>query len=369
MLVVSLSLALLALAFGTVGAREIPSLLDLGLLELFFVLILAAECARLSRGLDLVVHRILFRVRSERALALAAILLAGGLAALVTNDVALLLLVPFTLAFERAAADFDPAQVVILEIAAANLLGCLTPTGNPQNLFLFRAGAFTGRTFLAAQLPWVAGMGVALVATIPLLIRRRSLVRPPRRRIRVHRTLSAMAGLLLAAQLLSLFGVLPRMAPLAAAIPVCLYLGRRLFRVDFTLVAVFAALFVGIEGLHRSALATALDPIRTFGAAPAGFVLSGALVSQVVSNVPAALLLAPAAAAAGGGSLFTALLYGVNAGGCGTPIASLANLIGADLYLKGRAFRRRFWGPFLVVSGLLLAVAVLLSLFLVRPTP
>jgi len=82
-----------------------------------------------------------------------------------------------------------------------------------------------------------------------------------------------------------------------------------------------------------------------------------------------ALLLAPSAAAGGGGPLFTALLYGVNAGGCGTPIASIANLIGADLYLRGRVGRRRFWPPFLVVSGILLAAAILLSLFLVRLTP
>jgi len=67
MLAVSISLGLLALAFGAVGAREIPALLDLRLLELFFVLILAA------------------------------VLLAGGLAAVVTNDVALLLVVPSSL--------------------------------------------------------------------------------------------------------------------------------------------------------------------------------------------------------------------------------------------------------------------------------
>jgi Na+/H+ antiporter NhaD/arsenite permease-like protein len=364
MLVVSILLALAAVLFGAVRAREVPALLDLRLLELFVVLILAAECARLSRGLDFVVRLVLSRVRSERTLALAAVFLSGGLAALVTNDVALLLVVPFTLAFERAAPDFDPAKVVILEIAAANLVGCLSPTGNPQNLFLFRAGAFTGGRFLAAQLPWVAGMAAVLVALIPLVVRRRSIVRPPPRRIRVHRWLASMALLLLSVQLLSLFGLLPRMAPMAAAVPAGLLLGRRLLRVDFSLVAVFSALFVGIEGIRRSALAAALDPVRLLGATPTGFVLSGALVSQVVSNVPAAMLLAPAADAAGGGPLFVALLYGVNAGGCGTPIASLANLIGADLYLRGRTLRRRFWGPFLAVSGLLLAAAILLSLLL-----
>ena len=63
------------------------------------------------------------------------------------------------------------------------------------------------------------------------------------------------------------------------------------------------------------------------------------------------------------------LLYGVNAGGCGTPLASLANLIGADLYQRGRLVRRPFWGLFSVVSGALLAVSVAWSLILLRATP
>ncbi len=365
----SIALAVLVLVLRLVPPREIPSLLDIRLLGLFFVLILAAECARLSRILDAVVHQVLSRVRSERALAVAAVLLSGSLAAVVTNDVALLLVVPFTLAFERAASDFDPSRIVVLEIAAANLIGCVTPTGNPQNLYLFRVGGFTPARFFLAQLPWVLGMGTAILLLVPLLVRRRSIVPPLPRRFRVHRQLAAISALLLCAQLLAIFGVLPRFAPLVAALPTCLFLGRRLLRTDFSLVGVFSALFIGIEGLRRSSLVAALDPVRLFGATPTGFILSGAVASQAVSNVPAAMLLAPAASAAGGGALFTALLYGVNAGGSGTPIASLANLIGADLYLRGRVGKRSFWRSFLLISGALLLAAVLLSVFLIRVTP
>ena len=57
---------------------------------------------------------------------------------------------------------------------------------------------------------------------------------------------------------------------------------------------------------------------------------------------------------------------GVNAGGCGTPIASLANLIGARLYLTGRSSRRRFWRLFAAVSAALLLAAIALSLALVK---
>ena len=362
-------LAAMVLLFHVVSPREVPALLDTRLLSLFIVLILAVECARLSRSLDYLVDLVLRRFRSERGLAAGAVLLTGVLAAAVTNDVALLLVVPFTLAFERADPAFDAARVVVLEISAANLLGSVTPAGNPQNLFLFRAGGFTGASFFAAQLPWTLGAGLCVLLLVPLLIGRRAVVAPPRRRIRVHRQLASIAAFLLGVQILSLLGVLPRHAPLAAAIPAGLFLRQRLLRVDFSLVAVFSALFIGIEGLRRLPIAGALDPLRLFGVTPFGFVVSGALASQVVSNVPAALLLAPSAAAAGGGPLFVALLYGVNAGGCGTPLASLANLIGADLYQRGRLVRRPFWGLFSVVSGALLAVSVAWSLILLRATP
>ena len=369
MLPAAAGLAALVLLFQVVSPREIPALLDTRLLSLFVVLILAVECARLSRSFDYLVDLTLRRFRSERGLAAGAIVLTGALAAAVTNDVALILVVPFTLAFERADPAFDAARVVVLEIAAANLHGSVLPSGNPQNLFLFRAGGFTGRSFLSAQLPWTAGAGLFVFLLVPLLVRRRRVVAPPLRRIRVHRQLASMAAFLLGVQLLALLGTLPRHAPLAAAVPVGLLLRRRLLRVDFSLVAVFSALFIGIEGLRRLPIAGALDPLQLFGATSSGFVVSGALASQFVSNVPAALLLAPAAAAAGGGRLFVALLYGVNAGGCGTPLSSLANLIGADLYQRGRAVRRPFWGLFSAVSGALLAASIAWSLILLRATP
>jgi Na+/H+ antiporter NhaD/arsenite permease-like protein len=135
---------------------------------------------------------------------------------------------------------------------------------------------------------------------------------------------------------------------------------------DFSLVAVFAALFIGVEGLRRSPLARLLDPTLALGQSAQGLSVSGALLAQVVSNVPAALLLAPAAASSSDPRAFTGLLYGVNAGGSGTPIASLASLIGARIYLADRRHRGRFWRVFFAVSGTLLAVGIALSLALLK---
>jgi Na+/H+ antiporter NhaD/arsenite permease-like protein len=366
-LAVSLALALLALALGLVAPREVRGLLDWGVLSLFFVLIVAVECAKHSALYQWLVRRVLSRVRTERGLAVAAVLCTGLLAAFVTNDVALLLVVPFTFAFEAADPRLDPAPVVVLEIHAANLLGCLTPAGNPQNLFLYARGGFTPARFFAAQLPWVAGMTAATLLLVPLLLPRRALAPPPESRVSVAPLLAGLSLALLALEFLAIFHAVPPWVPVLAALPGLVLLRGKARLRDFALVAVFACLFVGIEGVRRSAPFRALDPIGLLSerAAPWSFVVAGALLSQAVSNVPAALLLAPTAAAAGGGTLFTALLYGVNAGGCGTPIASLANLIGGSLYFRGRSRRRpAFWPLFLKVSTALLAVAIALSLAL-----
>ena len=364
MLPAALALAALALVAGWVAPREVPSLLDAHVLSLFFVLIVAVALAHRSGLFGRGVRMVLARVKSSRSLALAAVLVTGTTAALVTNDVALLLVVPFTLAFEAAAPAFEAAGVVVLEIAAANVIGCLTPTGNPQNLFLFVRGGFTAGSFFAAQAPWALGMAAVTCAAIPFVVPARALSHPAGAAPLVQPLRASAALALLVLELLAIFAVLPVWVPLAAALPALSLLGRDALSVDFSLVGVFAALFVGVEGLRRSALFVLLDPVRLFGTSPEGFVFSGALLSQAVSNVPAAILLAPAAA--GHAGAFTALLYGVNAGGCGTPVASLANLIGARLYLASRPGRRKFWRLFFAVSFGLLGAALALSLLLLK---
>ena len=120
---------------------------------------------------------------------------------------------------------------------------------------------------------------------------------------------------------------------------------------------------MGVAGLERGTFYRAIDPERIFGHGPTGLLLSGAALSQVVSNVPAALLLAPSARSS---ASFRALLWGVNAGGCGTPIASLANLIGAQLYFREGGLHGAFWRRFFPVSVLLLFALLALGLSIVR---
>jgi Na+/H+ antiporter NhaD/arsenite permease-like protein len=364
LLVACAALAAAALLSGQVRLAEVPGLMDVRLLTLFFVLTIAVELGKSSGLFDRLVALVVRGVRTPRALAAAMIAVSGVLAALLTNDVALFLVVPFTMLF-RKVEDLDLTPLVVLEIAAANLIGCVSPLGNPQNLFLYTRGGFTPAAFFASQAPWVAVAAALLLAAVPWLVPRGTLAPRAAAPFDVHPVLAGACLVLLAAEIASLFGLLHHGVPLVLSLGGAALLGRRLRDTDFSLVFVFAFLFVGVAGLERGPLYAWLDPGRLFGQRASGLVLSGAVLSQFVSNVPAAMLLAPAAAGAGPEG-FRALLHGVNAGGCGTPIASLANLIGAQLFAREGGSLPAFWRRFLPVNAALLVLLVIASLLLLR---
>jgi Na+/H+ antiporter NhaD/arsenite permease-like protein len=361
LLAASGTLAFAAVAMGHVKLAEIPRLLDVRLLTLFFVLIIAVELGKASDLFDRLVVAVVRRVRTARMLAWGMIAVSGGLAAILTNDVALFLVVPFTMLF-RKVTDMDLAPLVVLEVSSANLLGSISPVGNPQNLFLYTRGHFTPGVFFAGQAPWVAAAAGLLVAAVPILVPPRQLTAPQTASFDVHPGLAAACLVLLTAEVAAVLGGVQHWIPLMLALAGAALLGRRLRETDFSLVFVFAFLFVGIAGLERGRLYQSLNPERISGHQARGLVLSGALLSQLVSNVPAAMLLAPTAASAVG---FRALLHGVNSGGCGTPIASIANLIGAQLFAREGGSLGAFWRRFLPVSFVLLVLLVLVSLILV----
>jgi Na+/H+ antiporter NhaD/arsenite permease-like protein len=346
----SATLAFAAVAMGRVHPAEITSLMDARILSLFFVLTIAVELGKESGLFDFLVVRVLERVRTARGLAFAMAGVTGVLAAFLTNDVALFLVIPFTMLFRRVQ-DLPLSRYVVFEVLAANLLGAISPIGNPQNLFLYERGRFSPTVFIQTQLPLVVFGALLLAGAILLFIRPKSLEPPRPARFDIDPLPAAGFVLLITAQTMSLLGGVSPIIPLLLSLPAALLLGRKLEHADFSLVLVFALLFIGIPGLERGRLYQHLDPEKIFGHHAIGLLLSGALLSQFVSNVPAALLLAPAVASRSG---FQGLLYGVTVGACGSPVGSVANLIGAQLYTVEGGKPSRFWAFFCSLSSVLL---------------
>ena len=277
----------------------------------------------------------------------------------VTNDVALITFVPFALeVLVLAGQQKRVIPVVVLQTIAANLGSMTTPIGNPQNLYLYSRYQLTLGDFFAAMLPLTLASALLLAlctrvgrsAVLPSVWKDRPNPPPTSRR-----RLAMYAGLFLlsleaVAKLVPVWAVaaLVLLGVLASDRPV-------LKRIDWSLLLTFVGFFLFVGNLGR------LDAFHTFVQSILDHheTLCAVLASQVISNVPAALLL----------SGFTdqgrALLVGTNLGGLGTLIASMASLISYKQVARAYPDRKgRYLLWFTAANVAFLAALLLLNAFL-----
>lgn len=331
--------ALLAIAFVTTGRvtpRAALESVDYDLLLVLFALLIAVELLRVSGALDHAVASSLRSFQTTRSFTFALIAMSGGLAALVTNDVALFIVIPFTVVASRFS-DVDLETAVILEIIAANLIGCLTPLGNPQNLFIFHRSGWSAIQFMSAMLPFVALSALGLGLATLFLGRSQPMTTSAVTLPRVQRAVASAGAIVFALVLLEIAHVAPAWPAAIAAAAAWVVFLRRPF--DLSIVPLFFFAFVIVEGLRSFA----------FGLV-GGLYLTSVALSQVISNVPATVLLTPFA-----NGDWRELLYGVNAGGCGTIIASLANLLGWRIYVRESGRDPRFFRRLTALNFVFLA--------------
>ncbi len=310
-------------------------------------LLITLTAMRESGFLDTLARRLLDRMHSERGLAL---VLLGGTAlsaTVLTNDIALFAFVPLTLSLQSRIEE-DLGKLIVFEAIAANVGSALTPIGNPQNLYLWGRWGLSFVGFVRAMvIPVAMEMGLLIIALL-LFFHPRPLTLQLSGNERLNLREAVRSLLLLIAAVV----LIERGTPIdALAVVLLVTLIARptlLGKVDWAFLLLFCLMFVDlhlvarlpwiIQAVHRLPLAE-----------PRGAFLCGIAFSQMMSNVPAAIFL----------SKFTtqwrALTWGVNVGGNGIVIGSLANLIALRF-----AEDRRLWAtfhryavPFLVLSVLL----------------
>ena len=301
---------------------------------------------------DWLTWQLLRRIKSGRVLGVTLVLLPFFCSMLVTNDVALIVFVPFTLALlSGLGCERAMVPVIVLQTVAANLGSMATPVGNPQNLYLYAAYSLSAGEFFSVVLPLTAlSLAALTAASIPVLPRAL-----PEQSLREERISSAgklgLYAALFVLCLLTVFRVVPYPVTTAVVVAALFLADRKLLKeIDFMLLLTFVCFFVVSENLGR------VEAVREFlqSLLSGSTLLTAVGASQVISNVPAAVLL----------SAFTedwrALLAGVNIGGLGTPIASLASLITLKLYMRWPGAKvGRFMVVFTVAN--LLGLALLLG--------
>ena len=325
--------------------------LDLRTLALLYCLMTVVAGLRQAGLFSRLAHRLCLGAGNLRTMGILLVLLCFFSSMLITNDVALLTFVPFAVVVLGMAGQSRALiRVVVLQTVAANLGSMLTPVGNPQNLFLYSHYDLSMGDFLSLTLPvWALSLGLILLAC--LLLPREKLQLFLGEEPLLHKKELWVYALLFLVCLGTVLRLLPWPAMLAAVVLVLLVFDRKILRrADFMLLLTFVAFFVFAGNLARmeavDRLLRSLLEGREYWTA--------LLASQVISNVPAALLLSGFTDKAG------ALLLGVDVGGLGTPIASLASLIAMKLYSHSEhAHTGRFLLEFTVVNLILL---LLLSL-------
>ncbi len=322
---------------------------------------------------------LLTHVHSLRMLSALFIFLCFFFSMLITNDVALITFVPFTiLVLSMAEQKKFLIPVIVLETIAANLGSMLTPLGNPQNLYLYTISGLSIGAFVRIMLPYSFVSAILLLIFILFLPKdtvstataantanstntvtasnTSNVICEAVKARKNSRILFTAYLILFLLCLLTVLHILPYQIMFLLVLTGFLLLDYRVLKdVDYFLLLTFLCFFIFIGNMKQISLVHELISELLVHHE----VLMGIGASQIISNVPAAILLS------GFTDDYSALLIGVNLGGLGTLIASLASLISFKFYANSNGSdTRRFLGIFTLYNVIFLGVLFVLSLIL-----
>ena len=248
-------------------------------------------------------------------------------------------------------------RVVVLETISANLGSMTTPVGNPQNLYICSFFGVDAAPFFKTILPYSALSAILiLILSIFLIKKGEKIEEVSKDGEDMDKRKSALYLSLLAVALLSVFRVIDWRILFFSELAILIVFDRKiLLKIDYILLLTFVCFFIFSENMGK------INAVRDLLIPPMEShpIATSALVSQVISNVPAAILLSPFA------SSFEGVLVGTDIGGLGTPIASLASLISLKFYYKRRDGRKgRYMFIFLLWNFTLLFILALFSLLI-----
>ena len=370
-------------SFAVKPDKEYLGYVDLRTLAILFSLMCVMAGLQSLGVFKKIAGDMLKSVKSERSIVFILVLLCFFFSMLITNDVALITFVPFTFTTLELLGNDKYKKlvipVVVLQTVAANLGSMLTPLGNPQNLYLYGKLQTDFFSFVKIMLPYTGASLVLVVCGVLIFTRgtrgqrtsdeaktaqtsaeaptsdgsnRLTLTEMFAKTGTKYHVLLILYLLLFMVALLTVIRVLPYEIMFFITLIMVLIADRKtVLKVDWSLLLTFVGFFVFIGNMGRvPAFSEALSKIIT------GRETFTAIVSsQVISNVPAALLLS------GFTDNIKALVIGTNLGGLGTLIASMASLISYKLVAARKDIKMgKYLGLFTAVNLLFLLVLTIL---------
>lgn len=350
-LIIALLLAVLSM-FIVPPCAAYADYIDWNTLLLLFCLMAVVAGLQKLGVFSIIADHLLLRTHTTRQLLLILVFLPFFFSMLITNDVALITFVPFALVvLHLAKKEQFLLPVVVLQTLSANLGSMLMPMGNPQNLYLYNLSGISLFHFLQLMFPLFLLSALILLITIYLLpnhpLEQFSMTASQNRQQNQKTSPAALAAylILLFLCILSVLKILPVLWLTILIIFYLLIFDREIFqKVDYSLLATFTGFFIFIGNVSQIDLfRNAMQTMITGHEIPAAI-----LSSQLISNVPAALLLS------GFTKQYTSLIIGTNLGGLGTLIASMASLISYKQIAKNYPEKRVSYLFLFTIANLLM---------------
>ncbi len=281
---------------------------------LLFVIMVFVEILKNLSVFEIFVRKLLNKVKNTRGLVLFLVFTCFFSSIFITNDVSLIIFVPFTLLALKKVERLDLIIFAVsLETIAANV-GCMVlPIGAPHNIVMYTVSHIPFESFFLLLLPYII-VSVIFLLILSFFIPRDDVSLPKMSDIEIERKD---------------------------------FIKRVFLGVDYFLLLTFIALFILIGNLQNIPFFNSLFSQWIIG----NEVIWGVLASQVISNVPAAILLS------GFSTNYEAIIVGINIGGLGTLIASMANLISYKILVREfNDFKSRYLIVFTVLNIALLLI-------------
>lgn len=281
---------------------------------LLLVIMIIVEVLKNLAVFEILVRKLLSKIGNTRGLVLILVFTCFFSSIFITNDVSLILFVPFSIIALKKVNRTDLMIITVcMQTIAANV-GCMVlPIGSPHNIVMYTVSGISFESFFLILLPYV------LVSLIFIFV---VLMFIPDDMVDVP----DMGDIILDRED---------------------FLKRVICGVDYYLLLTFIALFILIGNLENIAFFNLLFKKWIIG----NEVLCGVVISQIISNVPAAMLLSSFS------SNYEAIIIGINIGGFGTLIASMANLISYNIFIREfKEFKLRYLLKFTVLNIVLLVL-------------
>lgn len=300
--------------------------IDFRVLGLLLALMIVVAGFKNAGAFDVITDALLKKAHNQRMLAAVMTGLCFFFSMFITNDVALICFVPLTIAIvEKAGLNTLMIPMLVLQTIAANMGSCLTPIGNPQNLYLYSISGMSAANFIKIMLlPSMTSL--VLLAAALMFIKPDSIntvCRAEKSYCNKRKAFEWIAPF--AVCILAVARIISAGAALVIALLSALAEDRKALKnADYGLLLTFVFLFIFVGNIKS--IPEVYGAVSGFAAG--NEIEAGILLSQIISNVPAAMLLS------GFTDNYSELIKGVNIGGLGTLIASMASLITYKMYAK-----------------------------------